>query len=320
MASQFNYILFLALIVSSVATNDIQSSSSNERLARHGSGYHVQPDIEAIAAAGERCIDKVTIVEETEYEDYIECHHSYSVRCHTIYTTDFEPQQEEKCEENFKKSCFIEYKKVAVDETVKFCHTPLVCEGEGPEECKTVYESKCETKYHEHDVEDDVVNCETIQEEKCEDVTQGYTTEQKCTKWPKQVCTNEKKNVKKYSPQTECKKVRNTVPKLNVRRSPDNCAVPPAVFPNPDQRSALIRKKPSSKKSQRKIVTWNPKSPANKSLNWFPVSNLLMSVLMYRKKSALVPKRIPERFKNLLSRNGATFHLLLLVWLLNFFL
>ncbi|XP_040576630.1 uncharacterized protein [Lepeophtheirus salmonis] len=207
MASQFNYIFLLALIVSSVATNDIQSSSSNERLARHGSGYHVQPDIEAIAAAGERCIDKVTIVEETEYEDYIECHHSYSVRCHTTYTTDFEPQQEEECEENFKKSCFIEYKKVAVDETVKFCHTPLVCEGEGPEECKTVYESECETKYHEHDVEDDVVNCETIQEEKCEDVTQGYTTEQKCTKWPKQVCTSEKKNVKKYSPQTECKKV-----------------------------------------------------------------------------------------------------------------
>ncbi|QQP50682.1 Uncharacterized protein FKW44_011782 [Caligus rogercresseyi] len=131
---------------------------------------------------------------ETEYDDHIECHHSYSERCHTTYTTDFEPQQEEECEENFKKDCFIEYKKVAVDET-------------GPEECKTVYESECETRYHEHDVEDDVVNCETIQEEKCEDVTQGYTTEQKCTKWPKQVCTSEKKNVKKYSPETECKKV-----------------------------------------------------------------------------------------------------------------
>ena len=45
----------------------------------------------------------------------------------------------------------------------------------------------CETRYHEHDVEDDIVDCETIQEEKCEDVTQGYTTEQKCTKWPRQV-------------------------------------------------------------------------------------------------------------------------------------
>ena len=47
--------------------------------------------------------------------------------------------------------------------------------------------AECETRYHEHDVEDDIVECETIQEEKCEDVTQGYTTEQKCTKWPRQV-------------------------------------------------------------------------------------------------------------------------------------
>nr|ABU41119.1 hypothetical protein [Lepeophtheirus salmonis] len=112
---------------------------------------------------------------------------------------------------------------------------------------------------------------------------------------------------------------RNTVPKLNVRRSPDNCAVPPAVFPNPDLKNASTRKKPLSKKSQRKIVTWNPKSPANKSPNWFPASNLFRSVLIYLKKSALVPERTPERSKSPLSRNGATFLLLLLVWLLNFY-
>jgi len=164
-------------------------------------------DIGTIAAAGERCIDKVVMVEETEYDDVIECKHSYSEKCHTTYTTDFEPQQEEECEENFVKNCFIQYKKIASDEKVQFCHTPLVCDGEGPIECKTVYESQCQTRYHEHDVEDDVVNCQTIQEEKCEDVTQGYTTEKKCTKWPKQVCTSEKKQVKKYSPETECKKV-----------------------------------------------------------------------------------------------------------------
>lgn len=178
------------------------------RDSRQGAaGAEVALDIGSIAAAGERCVDKVVMVEETEYDDVIQCKHSYSERCHTTYTTDFEPQQEEECEENFVKSCFIEYKKVASDETIKFCHTPLICEGEGPEECKTVYESQCETRYHEHEVEDDVVNCETIQEEKCEDVTQGYTTEKKCTKWPKQVCQNQKKIVKKYSPETECKKI-----------------------------------------------------------------------------------------------------------------
>ena len=62
-------------------------------------------------------------------------------------------------------------------------------------------------RYHEHEVDDDVVECETIQEEKCEDVTQGYTTEQKCTKWPREVCTKETKRTLKYSPETDCKKV-----------------------------------------------------------------------------------------------------------------
>ena len=147
------------------------------------------------------------MVQETEYDDVVTCKHSYSEKCHTTYTTDFEPQQEEVCEENYIKNCFIEYKKVAGQETVEFCHTPLVCEGEGPVECKTVYESQCQTRYLEHDVEEDKVACDVIQEEKCEDVTQGYTTEQRCTKWPVQQCQSSKENVKKYSPETDCKKV-----------------------------------------------------------------------------------------------------------------
>merc|ERR1711970_74405 len=170
-------------------------------------GDDVALDIGSIAAAGERCIDKVVMVEETEYDDVIECKHSYTQKCHTSYTTDFEPQQEEECEENFIKNCFIDYRKIASEEQIEFCHTPLICDGEGPVECRTVYESQCATRYHERDVEDDVVECETVQEEKCEDVTHGYTTEKKCTKWPKQVCSSKKANVKKYSPETECKKV-----------------------------------------------------------------------------------------------------------------
>eukprot|EP00095_Tigriopus_kingsejongensis_P012048 maker-scaffold90_size386344-snap-gene-1.24 protein:Tk12048 transcript:maker-scaffold90_size386344-snap-gene-1.24-mRNA-1 annotation:"hypothetical protein" len=177
------------------------------RPSRQGQGDDIALDIGSIAAAGERCIDKVVMVEETEYDEQIQCHHSYTERCHTTYTTDFEPTQEEECEENFKKDCFIDYKKIAFDEAVRFCHTPFVCEGEGPVECKTVYESQCETRYHEHDVEDDVVECETVQEEKCEDISLGYTTEQKCTKWPKQVCNTQRQNVKKYTPETDCKKV-----------------------------------------------------------------------------------------------------------------
>lgn len=91
------------------------------------------------------------MVQETEYDDVIECKHSYSERCHTTYTTDYQPQQvknnyfqtigffsslvtkfeilfaqEEECDENFKKQCYIEYKNVAFPEKVKFCYTPLI--------------------------------------------------------------------------------------------------------------------------------------------------------------------------------------------------
>ena len=41
--------------------------------------------------------------------------------------------------------------------------------------------------------------------EKCRDVTQGYTTQKECDKWPQQICQLEKKVVKKYSPETEVK-------------------------------------------------------------------------------------------------------------------
>merc|ERR1712111_8286 len=96
----------------------------------------VQLDIGSIAAAGRRCIDKVVMVQETEYDDEITCNHSYSQKCHTTYSTDFKPQQEEECEENFIKKCFIDYKKMASEEEVEFCRTPLVCDGPGEPVCR----------------------------------------------------------------------------------------------------------------------------------------------------------------------------------------
>ena len=73
----------------------------------------------------------------------------------------FSRQQVEECEDNYLKSCFIEYEKIAVNETVEICRTPLVkdCDVQGPEICRTEYESECWTKQEVHDVEDDVVEC-----------------------------------------------------------------------------------------------------------------------------------------------------------------
>merc|ERR1719410_1267407 len=80
------------------------------------------------------------------------------------------------------------------------------CDVQGPEICRTEYESECWTKQEVHDVEDDVVECKTEVEEKCEDETPGYTTNTKCSKWPKEVCSVSKKDVKKYTPITGCTK------------------------------------------------------------------------------------------------------------------
>merc|ERR1711883_7884 len=93
----------------------------------------------AVAAAGpgadgKRCIDKVEMIEETEYDDVVQCDHSYDRRCHTTYVTQYESQQEEECEENFRKNCFIEYEQIAFNETAEICRTPLVkdCDIAGP--------------------------------------------------------------------------------------------------------------------------------------------------------------------------------------------
>jgi len=157
---------------------------------------------------GRRCIDKVEMVEETEYDEVENCDHSYDTRCHTTYITTYESQQEEDCEENYRKNCFIEYEQIAFNETVQICRTPLVkdCDIEGPEICRTEYESECWTRQEEHDVQDDVVDCTTEIEEKCEDEISGYTTNTKCTKWPREVCSVSQKNVKKFTPITGCTK------------------------------------------------------------------------------------------------------------------
>ena len=76
-------------------------------------------------------------------------------KCHYTYITYFKPAQEESCEENFEKKCQITFAQQAISETVRKCLRPQVkrCNGHsgsannGPEECRTVYESSCTTRY-----------------------------------------------------------------------------------------------------------------------------------------------------------------------------
>jgi len=59
--------------------------------------------LESVAAAGQRCIDKIEQVEEIEYDEVEECNHSYDKKCHTSYSTEYEAQQEEECDDNYNK-------------------------------------------------------------------------------------------------------------------------------------------------------------------------------------------------------------------------
>ena len=57
--------------------------------------------------------------------------------------------QEEKCDENYVKDCFIKYEKAAVNATTKVCRKPLVrnCDVVSNEEiCSTEYETECVTR------------------------------------------------------------------------------------------------------------------------------------------------------------------------------
>ena len=107
------------------------------RAARQGEA-EVAVDFQSVAAAGRRCIDKVEEVEETEYDEVVQCDHSYDTRCTTSYKTTYSAQQEEECDETYKKNCFIEYSKTATEAEVTVCVEPLVkdCEAPGPEICR----------------------------------------------------------------------------------------------------------------------------------------------------------------------------------------
>merc|ERR1711983_471874 len=70
------------------------------------------------------CVEKEETVTSIEKEPILECAHKNTEQCHYTYVTKFKPSMDE----------------VSVEK---------VCNGQGPEECRTVYESSCSTRYVE---------------------------------------------------------------------------------------------------------------------------------------------------------------------------
>jgi hypothetical protein len=181
-------------------------------------GCETDPD------SGLCCVEKEETVKTLQKDPILECTHKNVEKCHYTYVTQFSPAQEEVCEENFEKTCQITFKQQALNETVQKCYKPLekVCNGQGPEECRTVYESSCTTRYIEKQpgkfvgdtaceklpVEICGAGCVTEEgPEECHDKTITSlidVPEEVCDLNPQKTCRFQTKLVPKLKPAHEC--------------------------------------------------------------------------------------------------------------------
>ena len=226
-------ILILTLLLATVSLADkIRQRSRNGRtqLARQGRDGHIQGDGIDFSSCkpdpdtGLCCIDKLETIQSIVKDPILECTHKNVEKCHYTYVTQFTPAQEEVCEENFEKTCQITYKQMAVEESVEKCYKPIekVCNGQGPEECRTVYESSCTTKYIEKKPGKFVgdTKCEKLPVEICgagcvfeegpEECHDKILTslidvpEEVCDLNPQKICKFQTKLVPKLKPTHEC--------------------------------------------------------------------------------------------------------------------
>ena len=174
------------------------------------------------------CVDKEETVTSLEKEPILECTHRNTEQCHYTYVTEFKPSMEEVCEENFEKQCSITFKQQAFNETVRKCYKPVekVCNGQGPEECRTVYESSCSTKYVEKQPGKFVgdTGCEKLPIEIC---GAGCTFEEgpeECHDKVIATLVDVPEEICDLNPQKTCRFVTNLVPKLTPKHE---CTIVP---------------------------------------------------------------------------------------------
>jgi len=173
-------------------------------------------------ADGRLCVIKEESIETLSKDPILECTHKNVEKCHYTYLTYFKPTQEEACEENFEKKCQIVFKQEAIPETIRKCYRPLekVCNGQGPEECRTVYESSCSTKYIEKSPGKFVgdTKCEKLPVEIC---GQGCVTEEgpeECHNKQVDTLVDVPEETCDLSPQKTCRLVTKLVPSLKPKQ------------------------------------------------------------------------------------------------------
>ena len=164
-----NYVSYLQAVFCSVLSIHIAWAEKREERDFHvhksfkaahldgsGENYKIKVDFSRCDEdpnTGFCCVDKVMeMMGMTTKKPSLTCTYKNVMQCHFTYITQFSPQQEEVCQEIYEKRCSITFKQQAYNETVKKCYRPVekVCDGVGVEDCETVYQTSCTTRYVEN--------------------------------------------------------------------------------------------------------------------------------------------------------------------------
>merc|ERR1712038_282618 len=243
---------FIILAVVGIASADFHAHAVGRQGRQEGggggggidfSGCEPDPD------TGLCCVNKLEEVTSLEKEPILECTHKNTEQCHYTYVTQFKPSQEEVCEENFEKSCSITFKQQAFNETVRKCYRPTlkVCNGQGPEECRTVYESSCTTKYIEKQPGKFVGDtaCEKLPVEICGAGCVLADGDEECHDKVLTSLVDVPEEVRDLNPQKTCRYVTKLVPRLKPEHQ---CTIVPKEtctlkFSQPEQVAVPLQTK-----------------------------------------------------------------------------
>jgi hypothetical protein len=110
------------------------------------------------------------------------------------------------------------------------------CDVEGPEICRTEYETICRTKQEVHEVEEYVVECKIEVKDKCKEQISVYTTyKSKYVNLPGEVFPAYKKPPKKFKPVTGCIKEPSEI------HAPAGCGFKEGLLEGYDKSNTIIQ-------------------------------------------------------------------------------
>ena len=247
-ASEVNFQSLLEDLTSAVETfqrNELQKQQVKSLPLTKNVQGGVDFSLATLTEDGRLCVIKEDTIESLEKEPVLKCSHSSEEKCHDTYITFFTPSQEEECEDNFEKKCQITFRKEASTETIQKCYKPLtkVCNGQGPRECQTEYETSCSTRYVEQSPGKFVgdTKCEKIPLEVC---GQGCVTEEgdeECHQKNVDILVDVPEEICDITPQKTCRHVTKLVPSL---RPTKECTTVPKQVCNLNFEQGKVVKNP----------------------------------------------------------------------------